>query len=144
MSVKSLHIFMNSLRLVSYENANFGSNIFCRAEGELTKHIWEISLVLEAQDHLPSVWWEKKKQTQIKTKQSWSENGRKNERCRVQKLCEGLDQVPFDLKIKRLNGVQISGVDWKHTSSISHYVIITFYYFLKFLLQLIANRSSRT
>lgn len=59
-SVKSLHVFMISLILVSYENANFGSNTFCRAEGELAKHILEMSSVLEVQDLLPSAWQGKK------------------------------------------------------------------------------------
>lgn len=67
-SVRSLHVFMNSLRLVSYENANFGSNIFWRAEGELAKHVLEMSSLLEAQDLLPPVWWGKKKKKNQQTK----------------------------------------------------------------------------
>lgn len=59
-SVKALHVFMKSLRLASYKNANFGNNTLCRAEGELGKHILEINSVLEAQNFLLSVWWGKK------------------------------------------------------------------------------------
>lgn len=28
----------------------------------------------------------------------------------IQKLCKGLDQVPLEFKIKRLNGTRISGI----------------------------------
>lgn len=89
-SVRSLHVFMNSLRLVSYENANFGSNIFWRAEGELAKHVLEMSSLLEAQDLLPPVWWEKKQTNQTKAGAKIEEKI-KGVKIEVQKLCKALD-----------------------------------------------------